>query len=163
MTYIFGSFGASLSASICCRNSWDALSATGDAIKAEAELLAGIRVLGQGESEAAPDLVGRIYKVEQASGKTVAQIEAMTSVENAITIERVKRAGKIIGLAPNLHLERDDIVLVAGRRSGVVASGNKIGTELQSSEGMDVVVQIRDVTITSPDYVGKTVAAIRRI
>ncbi|MHC5233311.1 aspartate-alanine antiporter [Brucella sp. LJL56] len=160
VTYIFGSFGAI----IVCVNllpKFMGRTIRDDAIKAEAELLAGIRVLGQGESEAAPDLVGRIYKVEQAAGKTVAQIEAMTSVENAMTVERVKRANKIIGLAPNLTLERDDIVLVAGRRAGVVASGNQIGAELQASEGMDVVVQIRDVTITSPDYVGKTVAAIK--
>jgi len=160
VTYIFGSFGAI----IVCVNllpKFMGRSIRDDAIKAEAELLAGIRILGQGESEAAPDLVGRIYKVEQAAGQTVAQIEALTSVEDAITVERVKRAGKIIGLSPNLKLERDDVVLVAGRRSGVVAFGNKIGTELQSSEGMDVVVQIRDVTITSPDYVDKTVAAIK--
>lgn len=160
VTYIFGSFGAI----IVCVNllpKFMGRTIRDDAIKAEAELLAGIRVLGQGESEAAPDLVGRIYKVEQAAGKSVAQVEAMTSLEDSITIERVKRAGKIIGLAPNLKLERDDIVLVAGRRSGVVASGDKIGTELQSSDGMDVVVAIRDVTITSSDYVGKTVAAIK--
>lgn len=98
--------------------------------------------------------------MEQASGKIVAQIIHDLRFEDAITIERVKRAGKIIGLGNQSSPEGTTSFLWAGRRSGVVASGNKIGTELQSSEGMDVV-QIRDVTITSPDYVGKTVAAIK--
>lgn len=161
VTYIFGSFGAI----IVCVNllpKFMGRSIRDDAIKAEAELLAGIRLLGPNEQEAAPDLVGRIYRVDKAAGKTIAEIEAKTSVDNAITIERVKRANKIIGVAQDLRLEADDIVLIAGRRKGVVAIGGDIGVELQSSDGMEVVVAIRDVTITAPEFAGKTVAAIKQ-
>ncbi|MFD2651668.1 aspartate-alanine antiporter [Brucella rhizosphaerae] len=161
VTYIFGSFGAI----IVCVNLLPKLmgrSIRDDAIKAEAELLAGIRLLGPNEQEAAPDLVGRIYRIDKAAGKTIAEIEAKTSVDNAITIERVKRANEIIGVARDLRLEADDIVLIAGRRKGVVAIGGDIGVELQSSDGMEVVVAIRDVTITAPEFAGKTVAAIKQ-
>ena len=161
VTYIFGSFGAI----IVCVNLLPKLmgrSIRDDAIKAEAELLAGIRLLGPNEQEAAPDLVGRIYRIDKAAGKTIAEIEAKTSVDNAITIERVKRANKIIGVARDLRLEADDIVLIAGRRKGVVAIGGDIGVELQSSDGMEAVVAIRDVTITAPEFAGKTVAAIKQ-
>ncbi|MFC7067798.1 aspartate-alanine antiporter [Brucella rhizosphaerae] len=161
VTYIFGSFGAI----IVCVNLLPKLmgrSIRDDAIKAEAELLAGIRLLGPNEQEAAPDLVVRIYRIDKAAGKTIAEIEAKTSVDNAITIERVKRANEIIGVARDLRLEADDIVLIAGRRKGVVAIGGDIGVELQSSDGMEVVVAIRDVTITAPEFAGKTVAAIKQ-
>lgn len=160
VTYIFGSFGAII---ICVNLLPRIMDRTirDDAIKAEAALLSGLRVLGQGESDAAPDLVGRIYRVKEAAGKTVAQSEALAGRDNPFTIERVKRAGKIIGVTPDLTLEDGDVILVVGRRKGVVASGGKIGTELQSSDGMDVVVALHDVTITSHDYIGKTVAAIR--
>ncbi|WP_371835004.1 hypothetical protein [Ochrobactrum sp. C6C9] len=81
VTYIFGSFGAIL----VCVNllpKFMGRSIRDDAIKAEAELLAGIRLLGPNEQEAAPDLVGRIYQVDKAAGKTVAEIEAKTSIES---------------------------------------------------------------------------------
>ncbi|MFK3666755.1 aspartate-alanine antiporter [Ochrobactrum teleogrylli] len=161
VTYIFGSFGAIL----VCVNllpKFMGRSIRDDAIKAEAELLAGIRLLGPNEQEAAPDLVGRIYQVDKAAGKTVAEIEAKTSIDNSITIERVKRANKIIGVAPDLKLETNDIILIVGRRTGVVTLGNELGSELQSSDGMDVIVAIRDVTITAPEFVGKSVADIKQ-
>lgn len=161
VTYIFGSFGAIL----VCVNllpKFMGRSIRDDAIKAEAALLAGIRLLGPNEQEAAPDLVGRIYQVDKAAGKTVAEIEAKTSIDNSITIERVKRANKIIGVAPDLKLETNDIILIVGRRTGVVTLGNELGSELQSSDGMDVIVAIRDVTITAPEFVGKSVADIKQ-
>jgi putative transport protein len=161
VTYIFGSFGAIL---VCVNLLPKFMGRTirDDAIKAEAELLAGIRLLGPNEQEAAPDLVGRIYQVDKAAGKTVAEIEAKTSIDNSITVERVKRANKIIGVSPDLKLETNDIVLIVGRRTGVVTLGNELGSELQSSDGMDVIVAIRDVTITAPDFVGKSVADIKQ-
>ncbi len=161
VTYIFGSFGAIL---VCVNLLPKFMGRTirDDAIKAEAELLAGIRLLGPNEQEAAPDLVGRIYQVDKAAGKTVAEIEAKTSIDNSITVERVKRANKIIGVSPDLKLEANDIVLIVGRRTGVVTLGNELGSELQSSDGMDVIVAIRDVTITAPDFVGKSVADIKQ-
>lgn len=161
VTYIFGSFGAIL---VCVNLLPKFMGRTirDDAIKAEAELLAGIRLLGPNEQQAAPDLVGRIYRVDQAAGKTVSEIEAKTSIDNSITIERVKRANKIIGVAPDLKLEANDIVLIVGRRTGVVTMGGEVGAELQSSDGMDVIVAIRDVTITAPAFVGKSVADIKQ-
>ena len=162
VTYIFGSFGAIL----ICVNLLPRLmgrSIRDDAIKAEAELLAGVRVYGPGESAAAPDLVGRIFRIDKVAGRTVAEVEAGTPKEAAIAIERVKRRGKLIGVEPNLKLAKDDIVLLVGRRAGMVATAPTIGAELQSSEGMDVVVALRDVTINNPEFVGKTVEQIRSI
>ncbi|UGY08918.1 aspartate-alanine antiporter [Phyllobacterium pellucidum] len=160
VTYIFGSFGAI----IVCVNilpKFMGRSIRDDAMKAEAELLAGAQVFGPGEVPAAPDLVGRIYRVTTAAGKTIAQIEGPTTKDAPMTIERVKRAGALIGVQPDLRLASGDVILVVGRRAGVVSSAQGIGPELQSSDGMDLVIVTRDITINSPALVGKTVAEIR--
>jgi putative transport protein len=158
VTYIFGSFGAI----IVCVNilPWFMRrSIRDDAIKAEAEMLAGARNLGVGEYAATPDLVGRIYRIDSAAGRTVGEIEAGAALP--ISIERVKRDGALIGAEPSLTLQAGDIVLVVGRRAGVVGLSSKLGPELQSSEGMDVIVVTREVAVTAPAFVKRTVAEIR--
>lgn len=158
VTYIFGSFGAI----IVCVNILPWLmgrSIRDDAIKAEAAMLAGIRVYAPGEQPAAPDLVGRLFKVEKVAGRTIAQVEALAPGAT-ITIEQIKRAGALVGVEPSLQLKGGDIILVVGRRAGVVGVAAQIGPELQSSEGMDLVVQVRDVAVANRDFIGKTVKQI---
>jgi len=159
VTYIFGSFGAI----IVCVNILPWFMGRGirdDALKAESEMLAGARVYGPGEQPATPDLVGRIYRVDQAAGKTIAELEASTAGA-AISVERLKRNGSIIGIEPGMVLEKGDVVLLVGRRAGVVGIAAQVGTELQSSEGMDVIMLTRDVAVVHPDFMRHTVAQIR--
>lgn len=158
VTYIFGSFGAI----IVCVNILPWLmgrSIRDDAMKAEAEMLAGIRVYGVGEHPAAPDLVGRLFKVEGVAGRTVSEVEALAG-SSPFAIERLKRSGSVIGVEPDLKLMAGDIVLIVGRRGGVVNVASQIGPELQSSEGMDLVVLSRDVAVANRDFIGKTVKQI---
>lgn len=158
VTYIFGSFGAI----IVCVNILPWFMGRGirdDAVKAEAEMLKGARVYGPGEAPALPDLVGRIYQIEAASGQTVSAVET-SAPGGTITIERIKRDGKIIGVDPNLKLENGDLVLVVGRRSGVVGLEDRLGPELSGADGMELVVTTRDIAITGKDFVGRTVGQI---
>ncbi|WP_295463708.1 aspartate-alanine antiporter [uncultured Pseudomonas sp.] len=163
VTYIFGSFGAI----ILCVNvlPWFMRrSIRDDATKAEAELLAGAKVYGPGELPAVPPLVGRLYRIDQAAGQTVEQLEVRGSDEpqGALTIERIKRGGALVGVTPTTVLEAGDVVLVVGRRAGVVAIAAQLGTELQSSPDMDVVVVQRDVALDNPAFVGRRVAEVRQ-
>jgi putative transport protein len=156
VTYIFGSFGAI----IVCVNilPWFMKrEIRDDAIKAEAEMLAGGHAYGPGETAALPDIVGRLFRVEQAAGYTLSEIETA-----AVSIERVKRHNALLVIQPDLALETGDVVLVVGRRAGVVEVRERIGPEIQSSEGMDVIVVTRDVAITNPDFAGRTVGEIRK-
>ncbi|OYU86737.1 MAG: aspartate-alanine antiporter [Bradyrhizobiaceae bacterium PARB1] len=158
VTYIFGSFGAI----IVCVNILPWFMGRGirdDAVKAEAEMLKGARVYGPGEAPALPDLVGRIYQIEAASGQTVSAVET-SAPGGTITIERIKRDGKIIGVDPDLKLENGDLVLVVGRRSGVVGLEDRLGPELSGADGMELVVTTRDIAITGKDFVGRTVGQI---
>nr|WP_275662668.1 aspartate-alanine antiporter [Delftia acidovorans] len=162
VTYIFGSFGAI----ILCVNvlQW----VTGrkireDAIQAEQELLKGVRVYGVGESPAAPDLVGRIFRVGQP-GRTVAELEASASASAAgggpVTVERIQRRNALLGVDGNLALEAGDVILLVGRRAAVVAVGASVGEELQGAEGMDVVMVRRDVAISNSQYLNRSVKDI---
>jgi putative transport protein len=163
VTYIFGSFGAIL----MCVNvlPWFMKrTIRDDALKAQAALLAGLKVYGPGEQPAMPPVVGRIYRVEQAAGTSVEQLEALHQGDDqgAFTVERIKRGGAMVGVQPNAVLERGDVVLIVGRRAGVVALAGRIGTELQSSPDMDIVVVTRDITLDHPSFVNRTVAQIRQ-
>ncbi|SHJ84910.1 aspartate-alanine antiporter [Aureimonas altamirensis] len=157
VTYIFGSFGAI----IVCVNILPWLmgrSIRDDAMKAEAALLAGAQQYGAGESPAVPDLVGRLFRIDGASGRSIAEIEAAAS--SPVSVERVKRNGSIIGVEPDLQLQKDDIVLLVGRRGGVLEGSTSLGPEVPASEGMDVVMVSRDISLTSRDFVGRTVGDI---
>jgi len=159
VTYIFGSFGAI----IVCVNilPWFlGRSIRDDAVKAEAALLAGAKVYGPGETPALPNLVGRLFQVRQAAGRSIAEIEASATGDATVAIERVKRSGAIIGVEADFRLQADDVVLVVGRRAGVVEMANSIGPELQSSDGMDMVVTTRDVVIANKEFAGRTVSEI---
>ena len=156
VTYIFGSFGAI----IICVNilPWFmGRSIRDDAMMAEAALLAGAHIYGPGEQPAAPDLVGRLYQVRDASGKTIQDVESLVP---GLSIERIKRGGAIIGLDPNQTLLEGDIILVVGRRSAIVTAAQTLGSELETSEGMDLIMLTRDVAITSPDFIGHSVKDI---
>ena len=157
VTYIFGSFGAI----IVCVNILPWLmgrSIRDDAMKAEAALLAGAQQYGAGEFPAVPDLVGRLFRIDGAGGRSIADIEAAAS--SPISVERVKRNGSIIGVEPDLILQKDDIVLLVGRRGGVLEGSTSLGPEVPASEGMDVVMVSRDISLTSRDFVGRTVGDI---
>lgn len=158
VTYIFGSFGAI----IVCVNilPWFmGRSIRDDAIKAEAALLAGAHIYGAGEQAAAPDLVGRLFRIEAAAGRSVAEVER--SATSPVSIERIKRDGALIGADASLTLQAGDIVLLVGRRAGIVSLASGLGPELQSSEGMDVIVVTREVAITAPEFVKHSIADIR--
>ncbi|HYP81843.1 aspartate-alanine antiporter [Variovorax sp.] len=160
VTYVFGSFGAI----IVCVNILPWLmkrSIRDDAIKAEAQMQAGsVRVLGEGQQEAAPDLIGRLYRISAGKGHAVAQLESALG-EPPVTIERIKRGDQFIEVTPQVVLEDDDIVLVVGRRAGVVASAALLGKEVYGIDGMEVTLLRRDAVITSKALIGRTVDQIR--
>lgn len=158
VTYIFGSLGAIL----FCVNLLPWLMRRGirdDAVKAEAELLAGARVFGPGESSALPELVSRLYEVKTASGKRITDIEAL-AMDSSIAVERIKRNGEIIGSEPDMALQQGDILLLVGRRQSMVELATQIGPELQSSEGMEMVISTRDVVISNKEIAGRSVGDI---
>ncbi|MDT1061072.1 aspartate-alanine antiporter [Paracoccus sp. CPCC 101403] len=156
VTYIFGSFGAI----IVCVNILPWLMKRGirdDAMKAEAALLAGAQVYGPGESPALPELVGRVYRL--GSGALGSVLDLENSAGHRLTVERVKRNGALIGVEPSLVLQPGDVVLIVGRREEVV--GRSFGEEVLPDADMELVMITREVAVTNPDFIGKTMGVIR--
>ncbi len=156
VTYIFGSLGAI----IICVNllpKFMGREIHDDALKAQSERLKGAFELAPGQELAMPEIVGRIYKVKQASGLSIAELE---SVQPSITLERLKRKDQLIDVSPELVLQTDDI-LVVGRRASIVSIADQIGTELQSSQGMEMVMDTSDVILRNSKYINRTLGDIK--
>ncbi|ENV78423.1 aspartate-alanine antiporter [Acinetobacter ursingii ANC 3649] len=157
VTYIFGSLGAI----IVCSNilpKFMGREIRDDAIKAQSELLKGAIELAPGQEMAMPEIVGRIYKVQQAAGKSIGSLEAEAG---SITIEKLKRKDQLIDASADTILQADDVVLVVGRRPAVVAMSAQIGSELQSSTGMEMVMDTTDVILKHSKYINRTLADLK--
>jgi aspartate-alanine antiporter len=159
VTYIFGSFGAIIVA-VNVLPWFMGRSIRDDAQQAEIAALAGTRIYAAGEAPAVPELVGRLFRVDRASGLSIAELEAGAGL--SVSVERVKRGSGFVGVQPDLRLQSGDVVLIIGRRSAVVPLAQMIGPELQSSEGMDLTVVTRDVAVANKNFAGRSVGDVWR-
>src|SRR6201996_1147648 len=146
VTYVFGSLGAI----IVCVNilpkfmGRDLRSA---ALDAEAKLAGGTPSRAPGQLAALPELVGRAFRVGPAAGRKVSEIEM--AAQDFVSIEKIRRAGKEIEPGPDVVLAADDVVLVVGRREGMVAVADKIGTEISDVTDVSAVMQTRQAVFTA--------------
>ena len=100
-----------------------------------------------------------VMDVTGAAGRTVAEIEMAES--DMITIERIRRAGKVVEPRPDVMLQADDIVLVVGRREVMVTAASNIGEEVADTDGISVVMQNRQGVFTRKGMNHMTIAAVR--
>ncbi|WP_035060744.1 aspartate-alanine antiporter [Andreprevotia chitinilytica] len=157
VTYVFGSFGAI----IVCVNilpKFMGREIREDALAAEAEMQTGVRVLGPGQLAAAPALVGRLYQVGPAAGRSIVEIE--NAATSAITIEKLKRDGQVFEVTPDMVLQASDIVLVVGRRAAVLEHATRLGKEVREESGMELVMQRRELVVSNKELHNKTVGQI---
>ncbi|WP_322030692.1 aspartate-alanine antiporter [Paraburkholderia sp. J76] len=159
VTYVFGSLGAI----IVCVNilpKFMGRSLKDASADAEREMSGGTPVTGPGQITALPELFGRVFRVENAAGKTVKQIELAES--DFVAVEKIRRAGKMLDATPDFVLSRDDIVLVVGRREQMVEVGALIGPEVPDSGGMSLVMQTRQLVFTKKGMNHTTIAEVRK-
>lgn len=160
VTYVFGSLGAI----IVCVNilpRFMGADLKADAKKMEIKLHGGLPELGPGQRGALPRLVGRLFRVAGAAGKTVSQIEI--GGEDLVTVEKIQRGGKAVEVKQDVVLKDGDLVLLVGRRDAMVPTAAQIGEEVADAEGMGVVMQTRKVVFTAKGMNNKTVAEIVEI
>ena len=75
-------------------------------------------------------------------------------------ILRVRRDGRILEAAPDLVIERDDVVAVVARYEAHVTRGDVIGPEIDDMELLDIPVEALDVVVTNKLVAGKTLAVL---
>jgi len=160
VTYIFGSLGAI----IICVNILPKImgrSIREDAIKAEREMMQGAPLLAPGQQPALPELVGRVFLAGPAGGKTVAQIEATAAPLFPVTLERLKRKDKVISVVPDMQLNENDVLLLVGRRKGIISLVPFLGRELDADEGPEMIMQSAEVLLTNTALTGKSIGQLR--
>ncbi|KXV12391.1 aspartate-alanine antiporter [Caballeronia megalochromosomata] len=160
VTYVFGSLGAI----IVCVNilpRFMAQSLRDASIEAEKALAGGDAGPGPGQISVLPALVGRAYRVTRdgAAGRTVAHIEV--DDQDMITVERIRRAGRLLEPAPDFVLEAGDVVLVVGRREVMVGAAAHIGEEVADPDGSSVVMQKRQGVFTKRGMNHVSIAEVR--
>lgn len=156
VTYIFGSLGAI----IVCVNILPKIMGreiNDDAIQAEAEQLHGSLLLGSGQNFALSDVTGRLYRITNKVNQTV---ESLEKVINGISIERIKRGNRIIEAGPETILKAKDIILVVGHRDAMIKATDLLGEEVNSAQGMDVVMNTQDVEMRNTRYAGQNLTQV---
>ncbi|RZF30807.1 aspartate-alanine antiporter [Paraburkholderia sp. UYCP14C] len=121
--------------------------------------LGGEGAFSEGQSAAAPALVGRAFRIGNAAGLTVRGLEEQYGYN--LTVERIERDGADLPVATETRLAAGDVVLVAGRRAAVVAASAGLGEEVLGADFAQVFAQRLDVVLTRPDVNGMTVAQLR--
>ncbi|MBB5416286.1 putative transport protein [Paraburkholderia atlantica] len=121
--------------------------------------LGGAGAFSEGQSAAAPALVGRAFRIGNAAGVTVRALEEQHGYN--LTVEQIERHGADLPVAMETRLATGDVVLVAGRRAAVVAASAGLGEEVSGADFGQVFGQRLNVVLTRPDVDGMTVAQLR--
>jgi putative transport protein len=159
VTYVFGSLGAI----IACVNILPKFMGQGlkeASIEAETEMGSHEAATVPGQLPSLPELFGRVFRVDAGAGKTVKQIEV--AERDLVTVEKIRRADKLIDPTPDFVLSRDDLVLVVGHRAPMVEVGAKIGPEVPDSGGMTLTMQMRQAVFAAKGMNNMTIAEVRK-
>jgi putative transport protein len=122
--------------------------------------------LGAGENEPGVVSMARRFDVrtylvtnERMDGRTVGEVEE-TVKETRTSIERIRRGNRISDADPDTVIHKGDVLAVVGHRDVLMASGTRIGPEVQDFELMDFPGEVVDVVITNKDIAGKTIREV---
>lgn len=111
--------------------------------------------------EGLPSLVGRAYRAGPLAGLTVGDFERGRG--DTIVIERIQRGQQALDAAPDTVIEADDIVLVLGRRSAVVAAQDRLGEEVPPPAGTNVPITTRDIVLGRKEAFGLSIRELRKV
>ncbi|MDM8358323.1 aspartate-alanine antiporter [Pandoraea communis] len=158
VTYIFGSLGAIIvCASLVPRLMGRTLK--DDAKKAELEMAGGQAALSADQVDSLPPLVGRVYRVTTGAGKRVVDVEKQLT--DGVTVERLRRNGKIIIATDDLVLEAGDDVMLIGRREAATDAWRLLGDEQRPSSDLDIPLRMQEVVFARKGGNGKTLGELK--
>lgn len=112
-------------------------------------------------------VVFRAYKIENewfGNGKTVDELESYFDAnDKRLFVERIRHKGNIINdINPSIILQRDDEVVLSGRREYAIGEENWIGEEVFDPELLNFPAEVLPVMINHKSYSGKPLCVIRK-
>ncbi|AHH20967.1 putative transporter, aspartate/alanine exchanger family [Nocardia nova SH22a] len=111
---------------------------------------------------AAPELVGRAFRVTHVAGQQVSRVR--TALGGHTTIERLRRRGVTVAVDADTVLENGDEILVVGTRQDIVPAETTIGPEIVPSTDLNMELDIAQVVLdhrhTRPDTLGELSAEL---
>lgn len=109
--------------------------------------------------EGLPSLVGRAFRAGPAARSTVGDFER--THRSFITVEKVMRGDQLLDASPEMLIEPDDVVLLIGRRSAMIAARAHLGAEVPVQEDATVAVMSRDVVLLNRAIFGLSIVQLR--
>lgn len=102
----------------------------------------------------------RAYRLEnmKTAGKT---IEAFRAGHPEYRIVNVLRAGKSLGSAATLTLEKDDVVALGGTLAVLTDKMGLIGPEVANAAALDIPLDQADILVTNKEFVDKELISFR--
>lgn len=112
-------------------------------------------------------VVFRAYKIENdwfGTGKTVDELESYFETNNKrLFVERIRHQGTIVNdINPSVLLQKEDEVVLSGRREYVIGEENWIGEEVLDAELLNFPAEVLPVMVNHKKYAGKALYKIRK-
>jgi putative transport protein len=129
-------------------------------LKAEAAALEsrlGIQRAAPNVTSAYQGFVFRAHRVENAAfiGKRPAELEVIRP-DGRMFIERLRRGERILSAAADTRIERDDVLVLHGRKEVVLEYGPRIGPEVDDQELLDFPVEVASIVVTNREITGRS-------
>jgi len=120
--------------------------------------LAGDRPSGE---RANPQFGFRAHRVEAAGavGHSVAELEERFA-EGRLSVQRLRRGERLLEAAPDLRLERGDLVVVIARRGLLLSTAEQLGPEVDDPELIAIPLKTVSVVITNKELIGRTLGEL---
>lgn len=115
----------------------------------------------EGESDGLPALVGRAFWAGPAAGTRVRDFEL--AYGDSLTVERIRRAGKLLDDTAQRVIETGDILLLFGRRNAVIRAQDRLGEEMPLPTDVNVRTVAREVVLSRREAVGQRVDRLRTL
>ena len=97
----------------------------------------------------------RAYKAvnKTAIGKKVSEIEK--ALKDQLAVDRVKRGEEVTNSTPDMVIEKDDILVLVGRRAEFPEATNIIGPEVDDKRAEDIIGEILSICVTKKEFIGR--------
>ncbi len=102
----------------------------------------------------------RAYKAanKTAIGRKVSEIEK--ALKHQLAVDRVKRGEEVTDSTPDMVIEKDDILVLVGRRPEFPEATNIIGPEVDDKRAEDIIGEILSVCVTKKEVIGKKLGSL---